>query len=135
MPRPFRSEQPVQPTTAVQPKAVQPKAVQPAAAGPAADEKPVLPAKSRDETDVGWGEPPDPDDEERLRRERPPHWDLSAVLGLNDPLAPGPGSSSTLTAPVRRESFTASTASAQRSSGKRCVMTGVRSRPAATKSK
>ena len=45
------------------------------------------------------------------------------------------GSSSTLTAPVRRESFTASTASSQRSSGKRCVMTGVRSRPSATKSK
>ena len=45
------------------------------------------------------------------------------------------GSSSTLTAPVRRESFTASTASPQRSSGKRCVMTGVRSKPSAMKSK
>jgi hypothetical protein len=39
------------------------------------DNTPVLPAKSRDETDIGWGEPPEPDDEERLRRERPPHWD------------------------------------------------------------
>ena len=45
------------------------------------------------------------------------------------------GSSSTLTAPVRRESFSVSTASSQRSSGKRCVMTGVRSRPSPTKSK
>ena len=45
------------------------------------------------------------------------------------------GSSSTLTAPVRRESFRARTASSQRSSGKRCVMTEVRSRPPATKSK
>ena len=45
------------------------------------------------------------------------------------------GSSSTLTAPVRRESFSVRTASSQRSSGKRCVMTGVRSRPSATKSK
>jgi MFS family permease len=45
------------------------------------------------------------------------------------------GSSSTLTAPVRRESFSVRTASSQRSSGKRCVMTGVRSSPSATKSK
>jgi len=45
------------------------------------------------------------------------------------------GSSSTLTAPVRREFFTVSTASSQRSSGNRCVMTGVRSRPPAMKSK
>jgi hypothetical protein len=39
------------------------------------DDKPVLPVKSRDETDVGWGDPPEPDDEDRLRSERPPHWD------------------------------------------------------------
>ena len=45
------------------------------------------------------------------------------------------GSSSTFTAPVRRASFSASTASSQRSSGNRCVMTGVRSKPAETKSK
>jgi hypothetical protein len=42
----------------------------------------VLPAKSRDETDVGWGEPPEPDDEERLRRERPPHWGLWRGSGV-----------------------------------------------------
>ncbi len=40
-----------------------------------ADDKPVLPVKSADETGVGWGEAPEPDDEERLRQDRPPHWD------------------------------------------------------------
>ena len=40
-----------------------------------ADDKPVLPVKSVDETSVGWGEAPEPDDEERLRQDRPPHWD------------------------------------------------------------
>jgi hypothetical protein len=44
--------------------------------GPApADDKPVLPVKSVDETSVGWGEAPEPDDDERLRQDRPPHWD------------------------------------------------------------
>jgi hypothetical protein len=51
---------------------------------PDPDDKPVLPARSEDETGIGWGEAPDapeapgapePDDDERLRRERPPHWD------------------------------------------------------------
>jgi hypothetical protein len=41
------------------------------------DDAPVLPAQSREDTDVGWGEHPEPDDEERLRRDRPPHWDES----------------------------------------------------------
>lgn len=44
---------------------------------PAADDRPVLPLRSTDETDTGWGDPPEPDDEERLRAERPPHWDGS----------------------------------------------------------
>jgi hypothetical protein len=39
------------------------------------DDQPVLPERSEDETGVGWGEAPEPDDEERLRRDRPPHWD------------------------------------------------------------
>jgi len=39
------------------------------------DDKPVLPARSQDDTDVGWGERPEPDDDERLNRDRPPHWD------------------------------------------------------------
>jgi hypothetical protein len=37
-------------------------------------DEPVLPTQSQDDTDVGWGEPPAPDDDERLNRERPPHW-------------------------------------------------------------
>jgi len=44
---------------------------------PEPDDQPVLPEQSREDTDVGWGEHPEPDDEERLRRDRPPHWDES----------------------------------------------------------
>jgi hypothetical protein len=36
---------------------------------------PVLPVQSQEDTDVGWGEQPGPEDDERLQRERPPHWD------------------------------------------------------------
>ena len=39
------------------------------------DSQPVLPVRSRDDTDVGWGERPESGDDERLYRERPPHWD------------------------------------------------------------
>jgi hypothetical protein len=42
---------------------------------PYPDDTPVLPARSPADTDVGWSEPPEPDDDERLSRERPPHWD------------------------------------------------------------
>ena len=41
---------------------------------PDSGDKPVLPVRSQDDTDVGWGERPEPDDDERLNRERPPHW-------------------------------------------------------------
>jgi hypothetical protein len=34
---------------------------------------PVLPDVTDDERDVGWGDAPEPDDDERLRREVPPH--------------------------------------------------------------
>ncbi len=34
---------------------------------------PVLPDITRDEQDVGWGDRPEPDDDERLLRELPPH--------------------------------------------------------------
>ncbi len=48
----------------------------PAQAGPSdQDGQPVLPVRSLDDTDIGWGEQPEPDDDERLYRERPPHWD------------------------------------------------------------
>lgn len=42
---------------------------------PDQDGQPVLPVRSLDDTDIGWGEQPEPDDDERLYRERPPHWD------------------------------------------------------------
>jgi hypothetical protein len=41
---------------------------------PDASDEPVLPAQSQEDTDVGWGEPLPPDDDEHLYRERPPHW-------------------------------------------------------------
>ena len=37
--------------------------------------EPDQPARSEEEAGIGWGEAPEPDDDERLRRERPPHWD------------------------------------------------------------
>jgi len=36
---------------------------------------PVLPEQTREDTDIGWGERPEPDDDERFYRDRPPHWD------------------------------------------------------------
>jgi hypothetical protein len=37
-------------------------------------DKPAPPRQSQEDTDAGWGEPAEPDDE-HLYRERPPHWD------------------------------------------------------------
>jgi hypothetical protein len=34
----------------------------------------VLPEQSADDTDVGWGAPEEPQDDERLTREKPPHY-------------------------------------------------------------
>ena len=35
----------------------------------------VLPEQTSDDTDHGWGDPADDaDDDERLIREKPPHW-------------------------------------------------------------
>ena len=48
---------------------------QPAAASQAdPDGRPGLAVQSREDTDVGWGDHPEPGDE-RLRREMPPHWE------------------------------------------------------------
>ena len=47
----------------------------PDAGGSDRSDMPVLPAQSQEDTDVGWGEQPEPEDDERLHRERPPHWD------------------------------------------------------------
>jgi hypothetical protein len=41
----------------------------------AESERPLLPDRTADETDVGWGERPESDDRDRLLRDRPPHWD------------------------------------------------------------
>lgn len=35
----------------------------------------ALPEQSGEDTDAGWGEYTERDDDERLRRDRPPHWD------------------------------------------------------------
>ncbi|HST81699.1 MAG TPA: hypothetical protein VLL08_08205, partial [Kineosporiaceae bacterium] len=39
------------------------------------DDRPVLPMKSSDDTDEGWGEREPEDRDEQFRRDRPPHWD------------------------------------------------------------
>ena len=49
-------------------------AVAPAAAGAAPGVGPVLPEQSREDTDAAWGEYPERSDD-RLYRDRPPHWD------------------------------------------------------------
>jgi hypothetical protein len=36
---------------------------------------PLLPTQSREDTDVGWGEYRERDDDDRLLSDRPPHWD------------------------------------------------------------
>lgn len=37
------------------------------------DDEPVVPERSDDDTDRGWGDE-DAADDERITRERPPHW-------------------------------------------------------------
>jgi signal peptidase II len=37
-------------------------------------EEPVVPAQSREDTDADWGEVPEPSDDDRFYRDRPPHW-------------------------------------------------------------
>jgi hypothetical protein len=46
----------------------------PGSGEPAPADRPALPVQSREDTDAGWGERPEPEDDERLYRERPPHW-------------------------------------------------------------
>jgi hypothetical protein len=49
----------------------------PAAPAPSAPmpPTPALLTQSREDTDVGWGEYRERDDDDRLLRDRPPHWD------------------------------------------------------------
>jgi hypothetical protein len=42
-------------------------------AGQRADDQPVLPERTSDEREVGWGDEPAERDDEWYRRERPPH--------------------------------------------------------------
>jgi hypothetical protein len=42
---------------------------------PDPDDKPLLDLPSQEDTDAAWGDRPDPDDDERYYRDRPPHWD------------------------------------------------------------
>ncbi|OIQ88951.1 hypothetical protein GALL_291820 [mine drainage metagenome] len=37
------------------------------------DDAPVIPERSADDSDLGWGDGPDSNDD-RLRRDVPPHW-------------------------------------------------------------
>jgi hypothetical protein len=41
---------------------------------PASGREPILPEQSREDTDAAWGEYPERADD-RLHRDRPPHWD------------------------------------------------------------
>jgi hypothetical protein len=66
---------PVQPSlTTLAPAAPTPTPPAPAAPTPAAP-TPILPTQSREDTDVGWGDYRDRDDDDHLLRDRPPHWD------------------------------------------------------------
>ena len=38
------------------------------------DEAPLLPAQTRDDTELGWGER-DNSNDDRLLEDRPPHWE------------------------------------------------------------
>ncbi|HSZ39386.1 MAG TPA: hypothetical protein VK817_05465 [Trebonia sp.] len=53
------------------PEVPQPQAGEPAPLIPA----PPRPEQSFEDTDAAWGEYREPDDDERLNRDRPPHWD------------------------------------------------------------
>ncbi len=58
---------------AVPPDPVPPGTVPPVAADPAPAGRRLLPEQSREDTDAAWGDYPERDDE-RLYRDRPPHW-------------------------------------------------------------
>jgi hypothetical protein len=48
--------------------------VPPEPAPTSAPEESVLPLRSLDDTDVGWGLPDEPDRDSEIKRDRPPHW-------------------------------------------------------------
>jgi hypothetical protein len=49
---------------------------EPADAGPPdREDQQALPVQSREDTDIAWSEQPEHDEDDRLYRDRPPHWD------------------------------------------------------------
>ena len=71
-PEPPEQEQPEQ----EQPEQEQPPTpAQAQAPAPPVQPAPILPAQSSEDTDVGWGDYAERDDNDRLLRDRPPHWD------------------------------------------------------------
>jgi hypothetical protein len=42
---------------------------------PVRQDRQAPPAQSDEDTDIAWGELPEPDEGERFYRDRPPHWD------------------------------------------------------------
>jgi hypothetical protein len=67
------SDSPSQPVDRDGDRADQAPATRPRIARRRPSTGPVLPTVSEDERDVGWGETPERDDDERLLREVPPH--------------------------------------------------------------
>jgi len=49
---------------------------EPTGAGPSNRQgQQALPLQSWEDTDIAWGEQPESDENDRLCRDRPPHWD------------------------------------------------------------
>ena len=77
--RPAASSRPAGPTQADAARPVPNEQARPAAGTPpeegrpARDDRPVLPDITTDERDVGWGDLPEPGDDDRYLREIPPH--------------------------------------------------------------
>jgi len=42
---------------------------------PDREDQQAPPVQSREDTDIAWGEQPEPDESDRFYRDRPPHWD------------------------------------------------------------
>jgi hypothetical protein len=61
---------------AEQPDAEQPSTAESSTAEPhvPVDDTPVLPSRSSDDLDTGWGDRPGGNDDERFLRDVPPHW-------------------------------------------------------------
>jgi hypothetical protein len=68
---------PDQPDDDARPEADAAPTPTPSAPPAAVSPTPILPAQSREDTDVGWGDyrDRDDDDDDHLLRDRPPHWD------------------------------------------------------------